>query len=307
MKVFLSSTYEDLAQHRQLAAEALDRLGQQGVRMEIFGARPGDATRVCEAEIESADAFIGIYAHRYGFIPSGQGQSICELEFDYAVALKKPMFCFVVDEEQPWPPRHIDDDPGRSKLRELKARISSKYVIDTFTTPQDLAYKLSGAIGRFLLAARVKHELDRIHTAGAPSTEGGRYQVARRTARVKDLITRSRVLVVNDAPSEIAHLISVFEQLGMTVKLSTSSDDAMNLLLREPFDVVVSDMARDGVQDEGIHFLSKIRQQGLKQPVIFIVGAYDRGRGTPPYAFGITNRVDELLNLLFDAIERVRG
>ena len=71
MKIFLSSTYEDLAHHRRLAAEALERLGQHGVRMEVFGARPGDASTVCEAEIESADAFIGIYAHRYGFVPPG--------------------------------------------------------------------------------------------------------------------------------------------------------------------------------------------------------------------------------------------
>jgi hypothetical protein len=90
-------------------------------------------------------------------------------------------------------------------------------------------------------------------------------------------------------------------QTFLSGRISTFGD-----IQRELFDVVVSDMARDGIQDEGIRFLSKVRQQGLKQPVIFAVGAYDPSRGTPPYAFGITNRVDELLNLLFDAIERVR-
>jgi len=307
MRVFLSSTYEDLIQHRRLAAEALERLGQQGVRMEVFGARPADATTVCEVEIDSADAFIGIYAHRYGFVPLGQRQSISELEFEYAEGRGKPIFCFIVDEEQPWTPRHIDDEPGRSRVRDLKARISNKYVTDKFTTPEDLAYKISGTIGRFLLAARIKTELDRIHTAGEPSTEGGRYQVARRTARIKELITRSRVLVVNDVPSEMAHVLAVLEQLGMRVKVCTSSDDALNHLSREPHDVVISDMARGGINDEGIRFLARMRRQGFQQPVVFTVGAYDPGRGTPPYAFGITNRVDELLNLVFDAIERVRG
>ena len=38
MRLFLSSTYEDLAVHRQMAAQALERLGQQGIRMEVFGA-----------------------------------------------------------------------------------------------------------------------------------------------------------------------------------------------------------------------------------------------------------------------------
>ena len=63
MKIFLSSTYQDLAEHRRLAAEALERLGQQGVRMEVFGARRVDASVVCDAGISEADAFIGLYAH----------------------------------------------------------------------------------------------------------------------------------------------------------------------------------------------------------------------------------------------------
>ena len=66
-------------------------------------------------------------------------------------------------------------------------------------------------------------------------------------------------------------------------------------------------MARDAIQDEGIRFLSQMRSLQLAQPVIFTVGRYDPSLGTPPYAFGITNRVDELLNLLFDAIEKVKG
>jgi hypothetical protein len=50
-----------------------------------------------------------------------------------------------------------------------------------------------------------------------------------------------------------------------------------------------------------------MRQKGLHKPTVFTVGQYDPDRGTPPYAFGITNQIDELLNLLFDVLERVRG
>ena len=60
MKVFLSSTYEDLREHRAKAAQAIERLGQQGVRMEVFGARPVDATEVSLDEIDASDAFLGI-------------------------------------------------------------------------------------------------------------------------------------------------------------------------------------------------------------------------------------------------------
>ena len=65
MKIFLSSTYQDLIGHREAAARAIERLGQQGVRMEVFGARPLEATSACIEEILDSDALIGIYAHRY--------------------------------------------------------------------------------------------------------------------------------------------------------------------------------------------------------------------------------------------------
>jgi len=35
MKIFLSSTYEDLIEYRAKAAQAIERLGQQGIRMEF--------------------------------------------------------------------------------------------------------------------------------------------------------------------------------------------------------------------------------------------------------------------------------
>jgi hypothetical protein len=40
MKVFLSSTYKDLSEHRWAASEALQRLGHQAGIMKVFGAGP---------------------------------------------------------------------------------------------------------------------------------------------------------------------------------------------------------------------------------------------------------------------------
>jgi hypothetical protein len=78
MKTFLSSTYVDLASHRKAAAEAIERLGQQVGRMEVFGARPVEPSAACLAEIDECDLFVGIYAHRYGHIPNGSHVSITE-------------------------------------------------------------------------------------------------------------------------------------------------------------------------------------------------------------------------------------
>jgi hypothetical protein len=150
MKTFLSSTYVDLANHRKAAAEAVERLGHQVGHMEVFGARPEEPSDVCLSEIDECDLFVGIYAHRYGYVPDGSHLSITESEFDHARKNNKPAFCFLVDEDHPWPPKMIEKEPGRSKLSNFKAKIGSRLARDTFTTPDDLAYKVAAALGRYL-------------------------------------------------------------------------------------------------------------------------------------------------------------
>jgi DNA-binding NtrC family response regulator len=103
------------------------------------------------------------------------------------------------------------------------------------------------------------------------------------------------------------HVIGILESLNITVLVATSTPQALSLLSTNSFDLVISDMARGNVPDEGLQLLQKMKEQALYCPLVFTVGLYDPARGTPPYAFGITNRVDELLNLTFDILERVRG
>jgi len=150
MKAFLSSTYVDLVGHRQAAAEAIEKLGQQVGRMELFGARPVEPSDASLTEIDDCDLFIGIYAHRYGYVPDGSHVSITEAEFDHAQANNKPVFCFLVDEDHAWLPKMTEDESGRSKLRNFKSKIGSEVVRDIFTTPQDLAYKIAASLGRYL-------------------------------------------------------------------------------------------------------------------------------------------------------------
>jgi hypothetical protein len=118
--------------------------------MEIFGARPVEPSDACLSEIEDCDLFVGIYAHRYGYIPDGSMVSITEAEFRHARELNKPIFGFVVEANHPWPPEMIESEPGRTKLIALKAEISSSLVRDTFTTPENLAYKIATSVGRYL-------------------------------------------------------------------------------------------------------------------------------------------------------------
>jgi hypothetical protein len=126
MKTFLSSTYIDLKEYRQAASEALERLGHKVNRMEIFGARPDEPKEACLKEIDECDLFVGIYAYRYGYVPSGSLISITEQEYNHAIQKGRPAFCFFINEDHPWLPKLVDSGPERTKLNNLKTRIQSE-------------------------------------------------------------------------------------------------------------------------------------------------------------------------------------
>ena len=154
----MSSTDLDLREHRLAVARALEQLGLGLARMETFGARPNEPTEACLAEIEDSELFVGLYGHRYGYVPEGSEISITELEFDHAHSLRRPTFCFFVEEGYPWPAPMIEPTPGRDKLQRLKAKIEKLVVRDVFTTPDMLAARVAASVGRYLLSDPRRHD-----------------------------------------------------------------------------------------------------------------------------------------------------
>jgi tetratricopeptide (TPR) repeat protein len=150
MKVFISSTYKDLIDYRAAAIRAVEGTNYQASKMEVFGARPDEPLDACLKEVEQSDLFVGIYALRYGFIPEGAEISITEMEYLHAKKLGKPIYCFLLDEEnQPWLKKWIESDPGKSKLEDLKKHLQKDHVCDYFTSPDDLRAKVSNALSHF--------------------------------------------------------------------------------------------------------------------------------------------------------------
>jgi tetratricopeptide (TPR) repeat protein len=152
MKVFISSTYKDLIDYRTATIRAVEGTSYQASKMEVFGARPDEPLEACLREVEESDLFIGIYALRYGFVPEGADISITELEYLHAKKLGRPIYCFILDEEnQPWLNKWIEDEPGKSKLKNFKQRIQKDHVCDYYTTSDDLRAKVANALSHYLV------------------------------------------------------------------------------------------------------------------------------------------------------------
>lgn len=128
--------------------DALQRLGQRVGRMEIMGAKPDSPKNACLQEVEHCDILVGIYAHRYGYIPQGERVSITETEYLHALEMNKPILAFIVDPEHPWPEKYFSDT---NLAESFKNRVRRQCVVELFAEPEDLAVKVVCAFGQLIV------------------------------------------------------------------------------------------------------------------------------------------------------------
>jgi len=67
--VFISSTSEDLKDHREQAAKAARALGFHPEMMEDWSASGRPSVEACLARVAKADVVVAIVAQRYGWVP----------------------------------------------------------------------------------------------------------------------------------------------------------------------------------------------------------------------------------------------
>jgi hypothetical protein len=104
-------------------------------------------------------------------------------------------------------------------------------------------------------------------------------------------------------------------RFGAVITFACTTDEALQALhysveQSQPFHIIISDVSRDmptHEPDGGIRMLDRLRADRVGLPIVFYVGRLRPGAGTPPGAFGITNRPDQLLQLILDALARTRS
>lgn len=142
--VFVGSTFVDLQPYRDAVREALHRLEAVVRGMEYFGALPETPKEECLRIVESCKFYIGIFAMRYGSTDAETGKSLTQLEYEKAQELRLPSLIYLIDEDrQPVLPRHIEFGTNAEKLQALKQTLKSRHVVSFFTTPEDLAVRVS--------------------------------------------------------------------------------------------------------------------------------------------------------------------
>jgi hypothetical protein len=189
MRIFVSSSFEDLKEHRACAIRILRQLEHEVIAMEDMTAGSlAPLAKVLEM-VDRSEAYVGIFAWRYGYAPqfgaeaapvvagATPGQtSITDYEYLHAVERGLPVMAFLLDERWPWPPEFVDGfdqtrtgaQPNTEKIRALRLALQQERVVSWFTTPADLEARVSAAV----TTAGLTNQLDLQAAAALPPGAG---------------------------------------------------------------------------------------------------------------------------------------
>jgi hypothetical protein len=156
-RIYISSTYRDLREHRRLVANTLERCGHSTHAMEQYFASDERSLTLCLTDLAQCDLYVGIFAWRYGFIPLGvdcRGSSITECEFREAIRLRIPTLVFLSDDgPEQWP----DSDPDNlERVRALREELAATATPGYFNSSDRLATEVSVAVNGWLRKPRLK-------------------------------------------------------------------------------------------------------------------------------------------------------
>ena len=151
MKVFLSSTYQDLDAHRSTVENSFSISDIDYNAMEHFGSTLSPPLQTCLDAVRDSDVFVGVLGVRYGSSPPGRILSFTEREYREARLLGMPILMFLIDMRNALvKPELIQNETAEQQARlvNFKSYVINHHTVTYFTSPEDLA--------RLILASIIK-------------------------------------------------------------------------------------------------------------------------------------------------------
>ncbi len=153
-KIYISSTYADLKKEREAAAKAVRRLKEhQAIAMEDYVASDRRPLDKCLRDVRGSDAYVGIFALRYGSIPEGYDKSITHLEYEAARKAGIPCLVFLLEENAPWPVHYVSTGEERDKIDQLRNKLKNEHTVSFFKNADELSGLVSTAVGNLIFMA----------------------------------------------------------------------------------------------------------------------------------------------------------
>ncbi|MCP3869495.1 MAG: DUF4062 domain-containing protein [Gammaproteobacteria bacterium] len=172
MRVYISSTYEDLIEFRTAAAQLLRQLGHEVIAMEDYVAESSIPLNKVLKDVSSCDALISIAAWRYGYVPETGPMdipgatpgvtSITEYEYRKALQENKQILPFLLEDRNSWPAPYIDgigNHVSPEPIRSLREELREQHLVCFFSSPDSLARQVAVSISSVGMRSEVQRQL----------------------------------------------------------------------------------------------------------------------------------------------------
>lgn len=210
MKVYLSSTFRDLREHRAAVDRTLRSMGHDVIGMEQYAAEGSRPVKRCKRDVEAADCYVLMLGWRYGYAPAEdnpEALSITEIEYRHALANQKTILAFLLDPEVPWPPSSMDsasaDTAAAQAISRFRGEVGSTFLAGIFSSPADLASRVAAAVASQGMSQSLSEMVLNRADVNAASMAGfgtGGQLFDTSVLAIKDMIRdvgRDRALVIN--------------------------------------------------------------------------------------------------------------
>ena len=141
LKAFVSSTYEDLKDHRSHVLDALRRAGIFVDPMEHWTAASDEPKKFSQERLAGCHFCVLLVAFRRGYVPDNETRSITQLEYDAAIAQGMDVLVYLLDEKARWSPSfdELDSDPQVRAWRTSLEQSHGRELFDANPSSIDVA------------------------------------------------------------------------------------------------------------------------------------------------------------------------
>ncbi|WP_407839340.1 response regulator [Streptomyces sp. DSM 116496] len=134
---------------------------------------------------------------------------------------------------------------------------------------------------------------------------GGKGEI-RRWDHAAESLRGGRILWVDDNPPGNSELIKLFRSAGMTVDTAPSTEDALAYVEQGGYDIILSDIKRNGDPQAGIKMLRELELHKIPTPVVIYAMSFNPELGVDRRIFGGTNDPRDVVHYVIDLMERAR-
>lgn len=156
-KVFVSSTYIDLKDHRAHVINSLRNAGVFVDPMENWTADNDEPKKFSQDRLKGCHLCVLLVAFRRGFVPENEIRSITQLEYDAVIEKKIDVLVFQLADDAKWWAKY-DEREKDSPLNEWRSSLRNRHGVQFFTDDPH-SIEMTGPLVRWMNKGRTESDM----------------------------------------------------------------------------------------------------------------------------------------------------